>query len=210
MEFNASSVQLLKINADSLVLPTGSQLENVAKEIDEALDGAITSLIESGDFSGKASESCVLLNLNTPFQRIILVGTDGASNPQKMIKAIEAGASAVFKTPAVSAVWAIEGLAEDHDWQANIVARSTMTAAYQYSGTGKNPEPKKLKTVTYWCANKSDANTANQGLNYGGAIGNGMNAARQLGNLPANICTPNYLAEPVSYTHLTLPTIYSV
>lgn len=47
MEFNASSVQLLKINADSLVLPTGSQLENVAKEIDEALDGAITSLIES-------------------------------------------------------------------------------------------------------------------------------------------------------------------
>lgn len=83
MEFNASSVQLLKINADSLVLPTGSQLENVAKEIDEALDGAITSLIESGDFSGKASESCVLLNLNTPFQRIILVGTDGASNPQK-------------------------------------------------------------------------------------------------------------------------------
>ena len=74
----------------------------------------------------------MLLNLNTPFQRIILVGTDGASNPQKMIKAIEAGASAVFKTPAVSAVWAIEGLAEDHDWQAsNIVARSTMTAAYQ-------------------------------------------------------------------------------
>jgi leucyl aminopeptidase len=73
-----------------------------------------------------------------------------------------------------------------------------MTAAYQYSGTGKNPEPKKLKTVTYWCANKSDANTANQGLNYGGAIGNGMNAARQLGNLPANICTPNYLAEQAS------------
>ena len=29
---------------------------------------------------------------------------------------------------------------------------------------------------------------------YGSAIGGGMNAARQLGNLPANICTPNYLA----------------
>ena len=198
MEFNASSAQLLKIEADSVVLLTGSQLENIAKEIDAALGGAITSLIESGDFSGKTSESCVLRNLNTSFKRIILVGTDGASNPQKMIKAIEAGASAVFKTPAVHAVWAIEGLAENHDWQASIVARSTLTAAYQYSGTGKKPEPKKLNTVTYWCASKSDSNIANQGLDYGAAIGNGMNTARQLGNLPANICTPNYLAEQAS------------
>ena len=104
MEFNASSSQLLEITADSLVLSTGSKLENTAKEIDEVLNGAITSLITSGDFSGKASETCVLRNLNMPFKRIILLGTDGASSPQKIIKAIEAGASAVFKTPAVNAV----------------------------------------------------------------------------------------------------------
>ena len=60
MEFNASSAQLLEITADSLVLPTGSKLENIAKEIDTLLDGAITSLIKSGDFSGKASESCLI------------------------------------------------------------------------------------------------------------------------------------------------------
>ena len=45
MEFNASSSQLLEITADSLVLSTGSKLENIAKEIDEVLNGAITSLI---------------------------------------------------------------------------------------------------------------------------------------------------------------------
>ena len=195
MEFNASSAQLLKITADSLVLPTGSKLENIAKEIDTLLDGAITSLIESGDFSGKASESCVIRNLNIPFQRIILIGTDGASSSQKIIRAIEAGTAAVFKTPAVDVVWATEGLAKDHDWQASIIARSTMTAAYAYTGTGKKPEPKKLKTVTYWCSAKTDLDAAQKGINYGAAVGNGMNTARQLGNLPANICTPNYLAE---------------
>ena len=195
MEFNASSSQLLEITADSLVLSTGSKLGNIAKEIDLVLDGAITSLITSGDFSGKASETCVLRNLSMPFKRIILLGTDGASSPQKIIKAIEAGASAVFKTPAVNVVWATEGLAKDHHWQASIIARSTITAAYNYSGTGKKPEPKKLKTTTYWCASKSDSDTAENGLNYGGAVGNGMNTARQLGNLPANVCTPNYLAD---------------
>ena len=66
MEFNASSSQLLEITADSLVLSTGSKLENIAKEIDEVLNGAITSLITSGDFSGKASETCVLRNLFEP------------------------------------------------------------------------------------------------------------------------------------------------
>jgi leucyl aminopeptidase len=35
---------------------------------------------------------------------------------------------------------------------------------------------------------------AKKGLSYGHAVGNGMNTARQLGNLPANICTPSYLA----------------
>ena len=51
MEFNASSANLLKIKVDSLILPTGSQLKNNAKVINEALDGAISSLIKAGDFA---------------------------------------------------------------------------------------------------------------------------------------------------------------
>jgi len=53
----------------------------------------------------------------------------------------------------------------------------------------------KLKTLTYWAPGKSEASAAKKGLSYGAAVGNGMNAARQLGNLPANICTPSYLAD---------------
>ena len=60
MEFNASSANLLKIKVDSLILPTGSQLKNNAKVIDETLDGTISSLIKAGDFTGKTSEICRL------------------------------------------------------------------------------------------------------------------------------------------------------
>jgi len=194
MEFNASSANLLKIKVDSLILPTGSQLKNNAKVIDETLDGTISSLIKAGDFTGKSSEICVLHTLGQSHKRIILLGTDGATTPQKMIKVIEAGARAAQKTTSAKVLWVGESLGDDHEWQASIVARSTLTAGYKYAGTGKKPKPNKLKSATYWTDSKKLSNAASAGLQYGSAIGGGMNAARQLGNLPANICTPNYLA----------------
>ena len=53
MEFTASAAQLLNIKADSLILPTGPQLKDSAEALDKSLDGAISSLIKAGDFSGK-------------------------------------------------------------------------------------------------------------------------------------------------------------
>jgi len=199
MDFTASSANLLNIKADSLILMTGSQLQNSAKALDESLEGAISSLIKVGDFSGKASESMVIHIPGTAGKRIILVGTDGAKTAQQQIKVIRAGAAALLRTPSIKAVWAGEGLAEDTEWQAGIVARSIQAASYKYTAVpkraAKKAPPQKLKTLTYWVASKSDAKPANAGLKYGAAVGNGMNAARQLGNLPANICTPTFLSD---------------
>ena len=41
----------------------------------------------------------------------------------------------------------------------------------------------------------TDTSAVEDGLSYGAAVGDGMNTAKQLGNLPANICTPSYLAQ---------------
>ena len=60
MEFNASAANLLNIKVDSLILLTGSQLQNTAKLVDGSLNGAIQALITSGDFSGKLATSCIL------------------------------------------------------------------------------------------------------------------------------------------------------
>ena len=197
MEFTASSAKLLNIKADSLILTTGPQLQNSAAELDQSLDGAISSLIKAGDFNGKTGETLVIHIPGAAGKRIILLGTQGASTPQKQINAITAGAKALLKTASKKAVWIGEGLADDNEWQASMVARSIQTASYQYirqpSG-GKKSKRQKLNTLIYWTATKAGAMAAKKGLSYGHAVGNGMNTARQLGNLPANICTPNYLA----------------
>jgi leucyl aminopeptidase len=197
MEFTASSAKLLNIKADSLILATGPQLQNSAAELDQSLDGAISSLIKTGDFNGKTGETLVIHIPGAEGKRIILLGTEGASTPQKQINAITAGAKALVKTASKKAVWIGEGLADDNEWQASMVARSIQTASYQYirqPRSGKKPKSQKLNTLIYWAPTKVGAMAAKKGLSYGHAVGNGMNTARQLGNLPANICTPSYLA----------------
>ena len=126
MDFTASSANLLNIKADSLILMTGSQLQNSAKALDESLDGAISSLLKAGDFSGKASESTVMHIPGADGKRIILLGIDGAETAQQQIKVIKAGAAALLRTPAKKAVWVGEGLAEDSEWQAGIIARLSL------------------------------------------------------------------------------------
>ena len=197
MDFTASAAQLLNIKADSLILPTGPQLKDSAEALDKSLDGAISSLIKAGDFSGKSGETMVMHIPGGSGKRIILLGTEGAGSAQQQIKVIAAGAAALLRTPSVKAVWVGEGLAEDSEWQAGMVARSIQTASYQYAPAPKGikkAKPKKLKSLTYWAPSKADANVAKKGLIFGSAVGNGMNAARQLGNLPANICTPSFIA----------------
>ena len=197
MNFTASSAQLLNIKADSLILPTGPQLKDSADALDKSLDGAISSLIKAGDFTGKSSETLVMHIPGASGKRIILLGTEGATTSQQQIKVINAGATALLKTPSVKAVWVGEGLSDDAEWQAGIVARSIQTASYKYAHVPKSikkSKPQKLTAVTYWAASKADVTAAKKGLSYGAAVGNGMNAARQLGNLPANICTPSFIA----------------
>ncbi|MBT5387980.1 MAG: leucyl aminopeptidase [Porticoccaceae bacterium] len=198
MDFTASSATLLNIKADSLILATGSQLENSAADLDKSLDGAISSLVKAGDFSGQAGESLVIHIPGSTGKRIILIGSEGANTVQRQIKVIEAGAAALLKTASSKAVWVGEGLTEDAEWEASMVARSVQAASYKYQAvpetSAKKPKPAKLKSVVYWTPKKSALTAAKNGLIYGASVGNGMNVARQLGNLPANICTPSYLA----------------
>ena len=194
MKFSTSSADLLSIKADSLILPTSSQLKGQAQIVDNALDGAISALLKAGDFTGKLGSSLVLHIPGTETKRVILVGYDNANDNQALLKMIRAGAAALTKTPSQKAVWVSGDIGGDAAWMASMIARSIIEASYQYNNGSKSKEGSKLKSVTFWCADKTDASKAKKSLSYGAAVGLGMNTARQLGNLPANSCTPSYLA----------------
>ena len=85
-------------------------------------------------------------------------------------------------------------LSDNIEAEASIVAQSVNASLYNYKKHNAEKSPN-LEALTFWTTEQSAIQSANSGLRYGAAVGDGMNTAKQLGNLPANICTPSYLAE---------------
>jgi leucyl aminopeptidase len=194
MKFTASCAELSGLKADSLILPTGSELSNSAKVVNELTHNSIDSAIESGEFQGKSGQVLVLNLPQSPLQRIILLGTDGLSTQRQVKKAVAAACQALNKTQSKTALWVSGLLSDNLEAEASIVAQSVNASLYNYKKHNADKSPN-LETLTFWTTEQSAIQSANSGLEYGAAVGDGMNTAKQLGNLPANICTPSYLAE---------------
>src|SRR5690606_698470 len=81
--------------------------------------------------------------------------------------------------------------------RARQIAMAAGYAAYRYDATcsqGKEPAAVTLGKITLAAA-RADVKEVQAGLREGSAIASGMTLARNLGNLPPNICTPTYLAD---------------
>ena len=194
MKFTASCAELSGLKADSLILATGSTLENSAKTINQLLENAVDSVIESGEFSGKSGQVMVLNLPSSAIKRLILLGTDELSNQRQVKKAVTAAAVALNKSKSTTALWIGGQLSDNPETEASIVAQSITASAYNYKKHNSN-KSSDLESVVFWTADQLTSNAVEAGLNYGAAVGDGMNIAKQLGNLPANICTPSYLAD---------------
>lgn len=82
---------------------------------------------------------------------------------------------------------------KDASWFVSTATKIIKDNDYQITKVGlKNSEKNSLKTVIF--ADKSQQNAINKGL----AIANGMNLAKELADMPSNICTPTYLAKAAS------------
>src|SRR5690606_23506257 len=71
------------------------------------------------------------------------------------------------------------------------------TAAYRFEQMKSKPEktPPALRKVVLAIKTPAEAKRATSGLAQGLALAQGINLARDLGNLPGNVCTPSYLAD---------------
>jgi len=82
-------------------------------------------------------------------------------------------------------------------WKIRQLALLLKLKSYRFE-MGKNVQSKTYpaynKKLVLWVANQAVREEA-RNMNIGDAIGEGCNLARDLGNLPPNVCTPTYLAD---------------
>lgn len=165
--------------------------EPLFSAIDQQVDGAISYVLESGDFDGSANH-CQLISHSK--RKVILVGLGQKPNARAIANAQRAAQRAIAKTETQQAISALL-LSLDNTEQRPNVARQLASAAaggsYRYVTTkSASAEPIKLETMNIVVSEKLASHVES-----GRAIGDGSNLAKELGNLPGNICTPSYLAE---------------
>lgn len=195
---NISSVEQLRSECLIVGVPARGPLQGAARQLDRALGNLIGKLQKRGDVKGDWAQTLLLPAVTgIKAERILLVGTGdrktvGEADYRKLIQAV-LGALADHKVE--EACWLLDPIAvtdRDAQWPLLQLALAATLREYRYTATLSKPKPPyPLKKLTV-----ADASAAaRQALQRGGAIGRGMNVARRLGDLPANICTPTLLAK---------------
>ncbi len=173
-------------------------LSAAASAIDRASAGAIRAQMDSGDISGKLGVSALLFAPPGIRARRVLViglGPQPAFDAACLRKAAVAAARALGKLPVADAACYLSELdVPGHDVasRVRIVALALDHAAYHYTATRKarDDAPARLRDIRL--AGDSHAQPA---LDQASGIAEGVQFARELANLPPNICTPAYIAE---------------
>jgi leucyl aminopeptidase len=177
------------------------ELGLAARQVDKQLDGLLTNLHGSGDFAAKLGDTLMLpLPAGAAALRLLLIGLGPRAGfaRKQYRKALQSAAQALSKTGAGDAVvyLAMEPVPElDMQYRARIVAEVFSSHAYKVPDLKTSPKPKArpLATINVATADARAAKAASEGLRIGAAIGQGMAWARDLANLPPNVCTPTYM-----------------
>ena len=172
-----------------------------AADIDAASKGEIRRLIKSGDLSGSLGRSFVLSNLaGVRAARVAVVGLGKASafGATQFRRALAAAVKSISSTKSnqILNCLTLETDAADAYYLGRATAEAIGDELYRFTQmkSGRKPASMPLKKIVLAVASRGDANRALLGTEHGDAICKGVSLAKDLGNLPPNICTPSYLA----------------
>jgi leucyl aminopeptidase len=175
-------------------------LTAAAARVDEKSGGAISRLVESGDATGKPGATTLLFGLaGIGAARVLVVGLGEAKkfDAAAFNRAAGDAARALKGLPidaAVSTLAEIDVPGRDLAWKLRTAALAADQQAYRYTATFKPKDPAKtpqLESIAF-SADADDASA--RALIEAAAIANGVRFARELGNLPPNICNPAWIA----------------
>jgi leucyl aminopeptidase len=205
MEFTIKSGELAAQKTACLVLGVFDRrgLSAPAQIIDKASGGYLAGILQKGDLDGEAGRTLMLYQVpGLACERVLLVG---CGKPKKYkrdnyAKAIAAAVTLLNETRTTEALCCLtEPVPEGLDVYRSVreTVTTTLDKVYRYDRTKGEKKPPKhpLKRLALWISDKRDTDVAKRAVRHGKAIAQGIAMAKELGNLPGNICTPAYLAD---------------
>ena len=183
-----------------------NKLSAPAQLLDQVTGGAIKQILRRGDHSGKTGETLILHHLpHSPAERVLLVGCgkEKEFNESHYREATAAAVKALKQTGAAevtSYLTELEVKGRDIPWKIRQAVEITEAVLYRFDQLKKKNDNgdagrRALKRMILAVPRRSDLPPGEHAVKEAVAIAGGVQLAKDLGNLPGNICTPTYLAE---------------
>jgi len=177
------------------------RLGAAATDVDQASGGAIGHLVKQGDITGQPGTCLLLTNVaGVRAKRVLVVGLGKFSEfgVSRFRSALGLATERIRNSKAQSIVNFLT-LEEVDGSSSYYLARYTVETITSHLYTFSQMKSKRgkssaLKKIGIAIAGRGDATKSMLGAEHGGALASGVNLARDLGNLPPNVCTPAYLA----------------
>ena len=202
MQFTIKPLVTDKLRTQCLVLPVqNGKLTATGSEVDGRLDKALTAALKSGDLAKKAG-STLLLRSPGAIGRVVLVslGEGDEVSEKQYQEAARAAMRTVMGTGAAEATICLQEVAvaqRELRWRLGHAVLATRELAYrfdQFKSSKDNNVPSQLAEVVF-AVPKDAAAAARAEVERMQALADGIDLTKDLGNLPANVCNPAYLAD---------------
>ena len=203
MKYQAKN-QAFSQAADGIVLGLyeNNEFSKSFNEIDLAAQGYLNRLIQSGELTGKLGQTLLLRDLpGVATKRVLIVGCGkkGELTERRYKQLIQSMLKALNNTnirEVVSYLTEIEIKDRDLYWNVRFAIEIIEHTNYRFDRfKSEKPESTALESFIF----NTDCPQAQRAIAHAQAVSAGVKAARDIANMPPNICNPAYLAEQAKH-----------
>lgn len=205
MEFSVKSGSPAKQRSACVVVGIFEprRLSPAAETLDKASGGHLSTLLRRGDIEGRLGQTLLLHHIPKALaDRVLLVGCGkereiGDKEYQRIVTTAVTCLNETGSLEAVSYLTDLGVKGRDLGWKVRAAVEVTRDALHrtdQLKST-KDDLRRPLRKLTLMVPKRSDLPNGETAVRQGEAIAEGVLLAKDLGNLPGNICTPSYLAK---------------
>jgi leucyl aminopeptidase len=205
MEFSVKSGSPAKQRSACVVVGIFEprRLSPAAETLDNASGGHLSTLLRRGDIEGRLGQTLLLHHIPKALaDRVLLVGCGkereiGDKEYQRIVTTAVTRLNETGSLEAVSYLTDLGVKGRDLSWKVRATVEVTRDALHrtdQLKST-KDDLRRPLRKLTLMVPKRSDLPNGEAAVRQGEAIAEGVLLAKDLGNLPGNICTPSYLAK---------------
>ncbi len=204
MEFSVKSGSPEKQRSACIVVGVFEprRLSPIAEQLDKISDGYISALLRRGELEGKVGQTLLLHHVpNILSERILLIGCgkERELDERQYKQVIQKTINTLNDTGSMEAVCFLTELhvkSRNTYGKVRQAVETSKEALYNFDQLKSNKtEPRRpLRKLVFNLPTRRELTSGERAIQHGLAVAAGVKAAKDLGNMPPNICNAAYLA----------------